>query len=441
MAVNATVHFGTPPLFANSISGRKVLHQRGGVYLLLTASCWSLADLSDANITTVLEGLADAGFNGVTVWSGGGYDINATWQPAYDRKSNGDDWWTGTAWASTLGAAWSAMDHIADETLRLGMTLSFSFCGGFDTTGAGPEWEAATNTNMRDVGIAVANRYPKSSYPNIIWHFMLDDTHSTSSTRGQRIRNLFDGINDTEGASTRPVRWMEPANGATANSQGWLNETDTKATINVIYEYSDSHVVEFETGYAEVTTVPIGDCEPPYDGSSNAGASHAGLRCRVATVFIEGGCLINWGHEDLWTFGKTGLFTESLTYTQVLTHSSTLDAGRIFGLCQTYCAVSDWAPTSSFVTTGEGTTTNKAAQGFCTTAALAYFPNSRSIQVDTTILAGSGNVRLRWWDPTNGTFTSIAASEAQQTGRSVTHPGNSSNSAGASDYILVVDLV
>jgi hypothetical protein len=149
---------------------------------------------------------------------------------------------------------------------------------------------------------------------------------------------------------------------------------------------------------------------------------------------------MNWGHENLWPFGKTGLFSEGITYTQVLTHSATLDAGRVFGLCKLYCRVTDWAPTSSFVTTGEGTTTSKAAIGACSTAALAYFPNSRTIVVDTTIITGTANVRLRWFDPTNGAYTTIAASEAQNASRSVTHPGNSTNSAGASDYILVVDL-
>jgi hypothetical protein len=211
MAVNATVHFGTPPEFPKSISGRKLIGNRGGVFLMLTGSAWSLPDLSNANITTVLQGLSTAGFNGITCWGGGGYSIiDASWNPKYERKADSSNWWTGTAWASTLGTAWNAMDHIASETLRLGMVFNFSFCGGNASTGAMPDMVSATNLQLYNVGIAVATRYPYSSYPNIVWHFMIDDAHGTGSTQGARIKSLFDGINDTEGITTRPVRWMEP---------------------------------------------------------------------------------------------------------------------------------------------------------------------------------------------------------------------------------------
>jgi hypothetical protein len=206
-----------------------------------------------------------------------------------------------------------------------------------------------------------------------------------------------------------------------------------------MYEYSDSHTIEVEAIYAEVGTVPVCDCESPYDGSSNAGASHVGTRIRTAAVFIEGGMLHAWGHEDLWPFGKTGLFSEGLSYTQVLTHSSTVEAGRIFAAIKPYVSDLNYAPTSAFVTTGEGTTTAKAAQGASPTAALAYFPSSRTVSVDTTILSGTGNVRLRWFDPTTNSYTVIAASEAQQTGRSITYP--SAHADSNNDWLLIVDLV
>ena len=327
--------------------------------------------------------------------------------------------------------------------MRLGLVLNLSLGAGYDVTGAGVDWEAAGTTNMRNVGITVATRFPYSSYPNIVWHLMLDDAQSPSSTRGLAARAFFDGINDTEGASTRPVRWMEPAQGASANNSGWLDATDTNITVNTMYQYADNHTELVEAGYSEsgATDVPFGDCEPPYDGAPHAGANHLGIRNRVAAMYIEGGWFINWGHEDFWPFGKTGFYSESLTYLQVLTHSATLHAGYIFGLCRTYCAVTDWAPTSTFINTGEGSGTTKAAQGFCSTAALAYFRDSRVIQVNTQILAGSGNVRIRWFDPTNNSFTTVSASTAQNATQSVTHPGNTSNSIGSSDWMLVVDLV
>ena len=159
---------------------------------------------------------------------------------------------------------------------------------------------------MHDAGVAIATRY--RSVPNIGWHVMFDDSTTTTSTAGQRVEAFFDGVNDTEGASARPVRWLEVANGNSTNQQGWLRTTNLNATINSWYDYGSNSTEIAEAGYAEVTTVPVGDCEPPYDGAPHyIGNAAQQLRERSYATFIEGGSLINYGHEDWWTFGLTGL--------------------------------------------------------------------------------------------------------------------------------------
>ena len=67
-----------------------------------------------------------------------------------------------------------------------------------------------------------------------------------------------------------------------------------------------------------------------------------------------------------------------------------------------------------------------------------YFPSSRSISINTTVLAADGNVRLRWYDPTAGTYSTIAAAEAKTASRSVNYPANHGD--GTSDWVLVVDM-
>ena len=47
-------------------------------------------------------------------------------------------------------------------------------------------------------------------------------------------------------------------------------------------------------------------------------------------------------------------------------------------------------------------------------------------------------MRLRWFDPTTGTYVDISDSEAQRTNRSVSYP--SAHQDGTSDWVLVVDL-
>jgi hypothetical protein len=428
------------PSWPSSIGNRKILDQYGDVYLMRTFSSWSLTDRSDAEITASLQGLAASGFNAVTVWAGGGYGVNGTWDSKYDRKANGDKWWGGTAWQSSLGPAWKAMDHVVVEARRLGMAVNFSFCGGFGDTGAGPDWEAASSTQMRNAGIAIANRYPAADYPNIVWHVMLDDGHALDSIRGQRINALFEGINDTEGQSTRPVRWLEPANGSSIAGQGWLGTGDFNASMNGWYSYAANSAEIVEASYREDLTVPTGDTEPPYDGSPHyPGDLGQQLRERSWATFIEGGAYINYGHEDWWPFGKEGLFTENVFWTDVPTHSHTIEQSYIWPVVDEYVADHAWEPDDArFLKTGTGSGDTKAAAGRSDNAAIAYVPTSRPVVVDTTVIAGTDPVQLRWYDPTTGRYSVVAKSEAQQANRSVPYP--LSHPDGSSDWALVVDL-
>jgi hypothetical protein len=422
--------------FPASIAGRKILDQHGDVYLMRTFSSWSMAQhLSDADITTALEGVASRGFNAVTVWIGGGYNIGDGWNEYTNQAS--EPFWTGTPWASSLGDGWSSVDHIVAETARLGLAVNLSFAGGFGDTGAGVEWEAVTDADMYDAGVAIATRYLES--PHVVWHVMLDDTHSPSSTRGQRIDSLFRGINDAEGADKRPVRWVEPGNGNSIRGQ-FLDGDSTFSSFNLTldgwYNYGSNSVEIAETGYAE-GSVPVGDTEPPYDGSPHY-AENLGqqLRERSYATFLEGGSYINYGHEDWWPFGAAGLYSEGLSWGEVPDHVHTVEQSYVWALIDEYVADPTWEPSESFVTAGTDEGDTKAAAGASDTAAMAYFPTSRDVVVDTTV-AGPGNVRLRWYDPTAGTFITITESEPTQSDRSVPYPDPHAD--GTSDWVLVVD--
>lgn len=432
-----------------TISGRKLLDLAGKPYFMRTFSSWKMANkLSNAEITTALEGVAANGFNGVTVWCGGIED-RAGEGDKYSNKA-GQSFWTGTAWrmnqGTTLGPAWASVDWIVDECARLGMVLHFSFCAGFGTGGAGPDWESATDADMHAVGVALATRY--ASDVNIVWHIMFDDIHGTTSTRGLRARALFDGINDTEGLTTRPVRWCEVNNGSRTDEQGWFGTAvETRFSVNAGYSYLGNSVEQVESWYsasgtlgAGSTPVPIMDCEPPYDGANHyTGNQGQQLRERSWALVIEGAVGINYGQEDWWPFGGAGIFSEGLSWTQVQTHSHTVQQSYVWDLVDQYIEDTTWAPASVIDNgaTGEGTADTKAAQGKSDTAILIYFPDNRTVTVDTTQIPGPGSVRLRWYDPTTGGFTSISAFEAKQTGRTLTIPA--ARADGTRDWVFVAD--
>ena len=150
---------------------------------------------------------------------------------------------------------------------------------------------------------------------------------------------------------------------------------------------------------------------------------------------MEGGAYINYGHEDWWPFGGQGLFSEGLAWRDVPSHSHTIQQSYVWSLIDEYVADATWAPTSSFVTTGEGSGDNKAATGASETAAIAYFPPAAASP--STRPCPARQRPARWYDPTNGTFTTIAGAEAPEVARAVTMPGDHGD--GTQDWVLVVD--
>ena len=330
---------GTGSIFAGrypaSVSGRKLLDQHGQPYLAYTFSSWRMASrLSNANITVALEDAVENHFNGVTVWMGGVEDRGGFGQARYTNLA-GQNFWANpsTPWDGNLGPAWASVDHLMSEAARLGLVVHFSFCGGNGSAGCGPDWVSRTLTQMYNTGVALATRY--AAYPNLIWHIMFDDGPTPTSPQGAKIDELFRGINDTETAGRRPVRWLEPNNPGTGywstDLQDWYDPTGATTyfgcTINTWYSYFSNSVEIAETGWAE-TPGPVGDCEPPYVGAPHySGNSQQQLRERNYATFIEGGCIINWGHEDWWPFGADGLYSGGETWDTVVTDDETRQAG------------------------------------------------------------------------------------------------------------------
>jgi len=68
---------------------------------------------------------------------------------------------------------------------------------------------------------------------------------------------------------------------------------------------------------------------------------------------------------------------------------------------------------------------------------MAYMPTRRTITVDMTQL--SGPVTARWYDPANGTYSSIAGSPFANTGTRQFMPAGN-NSVGDGDWVLVLEM-
>ena len=427
-----------------STSNRKFVDQNGNVYLLKTMSSWSMSqNCTNAEITSALEGLKALGFNAATV-SPFGVHMHDSFGNRYQNRA-GQNFFTGAPYASSFGPAWSSMDWVMQEATRLQMTVVLSMFLSWDTTGTTPDLVNAGATNAYNFGRTLALRY--ASYPNIVWHIMGDFEWSSNQAPGPQIDAMFHGIRDAEG-STRRLIIAEGGNGTSngntsfrqfISQEGSSGYQWFRQSADGVYHYGANAVEQFDVVWANTTTYPVVDIEPPYVGAPHyPGNQNQQLRERNYATFIRGGIGINFGHEKWWPFGKTGLYDGGPGWLGILSEAPQVQAKHSWTLLDSFVRTSTWARDGgTFLKTGLGSGDNKAASGISSTSALVYFPSSRSIVVDTTAIAGAEPVRLRWYDPTTGSYTAISASEPKAASRSIAYP--TAHSDGTNDWVLVVD--
>jgi hypothetical protein len=433
---------------------RKLLDQNGKVFIQKEMASWGMAqNLPNAGISEALQGCVDRHFNTVLV-SLPGIQSQSDWTP--HANISGQAFWTGTPWASSLGPGWASYDWLVAEATRLNLMICFTVFIGSGGDGINADISAVTVTNCYNAGLAIGQRY--ALVPNLMWHFENEMTLDPAGASGQRIDAIFHGLHDGEGATHRLI-CGEPTQGV-SGYDGFIGKQLDHGysggyqwcilSTNLIYQYTADSVVQFDNGFTDsrAPNYPVWDCEPPYSGAGhydgninqNPGpVERQNLRERTWSVIVRGGCGINWGHEMFWPFGRSGLFTiAGVTWHDVPSRPETYDTQYCWDVIDLYCLDPLWRPDTAFLTAGLGTGDTKAATGRADKSLIAYFPSSRTVTVDTTVLTGTGSVRLRWYDPSLGTFATVAFTEARNAARTVTYPA-AAHTDGSNDYVLIVD--
>jgi hypothetical protein len=318
----------------------------------------------------------------------------------------------------------------------------FSFFVSYGESGIGPELTAASDKDAYDYGVAVANRYRDA--PNIVWHVEADTGWHPDDAIGRRLDNVFHGIADTE--KTPRLIVAEPYPDSTGY-QMFISEEGTgnsgyqwlHLSTNAVYDYGEDIVDQFDAVWNEAgaTGYPVWDSEPPYASSARRpGDERQQLRERNYATFIRGGSGINYGDEDWWRFGKLGLFYGGREWDAVPDSATTKDAQLAWNLLDAHVADPTWTPDEGdFVTDGLGSGDTKAASGHSDTSGLVYTSDTSALTVDLTIF-DADVVHIRWYDPSNGSYTNVG--DVATTGTKVIdHPGN--NASGQADWVLVVD--
>ena len=427
-------------LFATSVNGttKRIEDQNGDPWFGVGDSAWSLVgQLSRTDITGYMEGIAARGFNLILFSAPEPYYTDNT--PAY-RNQSGDLPFTGQPFQSTLnGPYWQVVDHAVDEAARLGITCIIvpQYSGYTDgQDGWSLAVEAAYDAdpqNLSDYADALGDRY--ASYPNIIWMLGHDRIPTQKFKAASRLMALrlqartdhmviHGGWNDGGGHSTGDIDW----NGVAG--------PDIATDFDTVYVYDEDTAAATAAAWASKTNIFL---EGKYEQEQGQGLGDQTLREQMWQAFLSGASAAFLGNNPRWHFDSgREIYPYSGTWEQSVTDSTynrgTVHAGHMADFIATLTGVLDTVPDTGSTFVRAGTAFGR----FDPSLGVVYAEGTAQITLDTTELAGTSSARIRRFDPTNGSFTTVAVSEPQSPSRIIDHPG--ANSAGGTDYVYVVEI-
>lgn len=424
-------------LWPTATSGRLVLDQHGDPWMGKVFDCGAsmLGQLTDNEIDDYLRTIAGLGWQGFWV---------NLWEYEFADNAPNDIWgnapFTGTPWQSTPASGqMDRAERMLDLAEQLGLTaLLFvnylGYNGATPAEGWATEIAAASNAQMEAVGGAVGTML--AAHPNVI--IVAGADRNPDST-------LLDRTDHYIGAILAETSQLVTTHQARGSDTDDIWSAYTWWDIQAVYDNGTAGTPDWEDGYNAVTG-PALYIEGYFENSNSVSALQ--LRRQLWVPLVEHGVAAMIGSNPRWYFGSsTGAAFADSTSAPFDTWQDSLGsdfAGWSSVAAQFFAGYDPGVlgaivPGVSLVTTGEGTTTSKAAIGVDTTGghAIVYFPTSRSVTLDLSVFTPP-SLTLTWLDPTSGDVTAIGT-YANTSGRSVTYP--SSNDDGGSDWVLVIEPV
>lgn len=425
---------GVGPLHVGP-TGRYLVDQNGTPFLITGESPQAMiGDLTEADAAAFFAKRASQSFN--TVW------INLLCNSYTGCNSDGTTWdgvqpFTTPGDLSTPNEAYFA--HV-DRILRLAQQYGFVVMLDPIETGGWLDTMVANGvTKDRDFGRYLGARY--KGFPNVIW-MSGNDYQQWGPTYDPYVTAVAQGIADNDPNHLQTVE-LNYFNSGSLDDPAWapLIQLDAAYTYDPTYK-------QVLTEYDRPSPLPTFMVEATYEFEQNTSSVPYGsplqLRKQEYWSLLSGAAGQMYGNHYTWQFlcpqrddagncvggWKDQLDSPGATQMAYVTH--------LFGPRKWYDLVPD--QTHSVVTDGLGTF---GADDYVTAAstpdgglAMAYVPSSRTITVDLSTLSGS--VTARWYDPTNGTFTSVPGSPFPNAGSvQLATPGT--NVGGDGDWVLVLE--
>lgn len=405
------------PLSVSS-SGRYLAKPDGTPFFLHGDTPWMLPNqLTDAGCDQYVDDRAARGFTAIMFEAPGYYFTSQT--PHYNNVDGVAPFTTMTQWASGLTAYWNRVDRIVNRAKSLGMVcvINPAYLGINTTEGWQSEVSAESDANLQTYGAALANRYTQG---NVIW-CLGGDIDPTAGLRDKQWQIVL-GIRSVR---TTDIITAHGAPGSPAyptwNGQAGFN-------LNSAYPSTGDVGGLCLTEYGRAGPVPFFMLEGRYEGEPNPAVDLARIRLQAYQALLSGACGHFFGNNPIWHFESpnslypyTGTWQSNLASTgaQQMTHVKTLFSAYAWWLLVP-------KTDASLVTTALGTGDSRICPALASDGSFAmiWVPSSQTITVVTTALTGvAGNVRIRRFDPTTGTYSTINASVAKTSAQSVATGG------------------
>lgn len=337
-------------------------------------------------------------------------------------------------WSSPNETYWDWIETVVSQACSRGMALLANPCYlgvNFGTEG----WyqtlinSANTQTVCYNFGVYLGNKF--KNYHNLIWVMGGDMTPTAASEGETRLHKILEGIQSTGDTGLVTAHWQP--NSIATDVSAFLADMDLCA----VYYYGTTASTspkypKSRTAYGAASPLPTFLFESTYEGEHSV--TNTKVREFAWTSYLSGIAGLMFGNNPVWIFDTGWQAALSSTGAQMM--------NRLHTYVDT---ISDWynlvphglGGIGTLVTAGGGTSGNDdyvtAAATPAGTWLVAYVPNSHSGSVTIDMSKLTGSVLAKWFDPTNGTYSTIGTYSNTGT-QAFTTTGN--NSAGAGDWVL-----
>lgn len=408
-------------------SGRYLLRD-GSPFLLHGDTCWSIVgQLTNAEIDTYLDDREGKGFNALLLSAPEAYYTSQT--PSYNNVDGVAPFTTMSPvdFASPNNTYWNRVDYLVDEALARGMVciINPAYVGWNWSDGWGNDVDAESAADLQTYGAFLANRYDQG---NVIWCVGGD----RSGTTGERDKqwNIITGIRSVRTTDIITGHPDNPDDDAFAYWGGY-----TGFSLNAAYTYESSGDYVYEecaTAYGRSGPVPFIYFEGQYDGAS--GSSDALQRRQSYGGILSGACGQIYGNNPVWHFESPN-WGESYSGTWETNLDTTAATEQTY--VKALFAAKEWwklAPSTGTALVSSSLSTGASrlypALASDGTFAMIYVPSSQTVTCVMSAMSPS-SVRVRLYDPTAGTYSTVSGSPFANSG--------TQNIATGGERIIVLD--